>query len=116
MNLLQMDVNHHDISKSGLYVLFMALCDPDASPVMLDGSVDSLDPCKYNLHCVAINYCFFSLDGYVPADLFGDLPFYLALSCMYTIIAVTWLILCYWFRYDGFLSSRLILPFCLETN
>lgn len=37
-------------------------------------------------------------DGYVPADLFGDLPFYLALSCAYVIIGVTWAILCAVFR------------------
>ncbi len=39
-------ISHHDIRDTGLYVLFMAVCDPAASPVELDGSVDSLDPCE----------------------------------------------------------------------
>jgi hypothetical protein len=34
------------------------------------------------------------LDGYLPADLFGDLPFYLTLSCCYLIIGLTWMALC----------------------
>lgn len=40
------------------------------------------------------------LDGYVPADLFGDLPFYFALSCSYLIVGVAWMILCAVFRYE----------------
>ncbi len=44
----QLEVDHHDISKSGLYVLFMAVCNPDGAPVKLEGSIDSLDPCEHD--------------------------------------------------------------------
>lgn len=105
---VQMRVSHHDITNSGLYVLLMAVCDPEASPVAVDGSVDSLDPCEcpcaarsaYPLHTNHLYPLFFPCwaDGYVPADLFGDLPFYLALSCMYLIVGAAWLLLCFCFR------------------
>lgn len=46
------------------------------------------------------NSSFFTslVDGYLPADLFGDLPFYMALSICYLIIGVTWLVLCTWHK------------------
>ena len=37
-------------------------------------------------------------DGYVPADQFGSMPFNLALSLMYLAVALTWAILCFWYR------------------
>lgn len=70
-------VAHHDIVSSGLYVLLMTVCEPDASPVIIEGSVESLDPY-----------------GYLPADLFGNLPFYGALSVLYVLMGLVWLVAC----------------------
>eukprot|EP00596_Hydrurales_sp_CCMP1899_P000534 CAMPEP_0119040878 /NCGR_PEP_ID=MMETSP1177-20130426/10928_1 /TAXON_ID=2985 /ORGANISM="Ochromonas sp, Strain CCMP1899" /LENGTH=530 /DNA_ID=CAMNT_0007006361 /DNA_START=43 /DNA_END=1635 /DNA_ORIENTATION=- len=70
-------VAHHEISKSGVYVLFMGICDPKSAPVSISGSINSLDPY-----------------GYLPADLFGNLPFYGALSIVYGVVGVIWLVYC----------------------
>ena len=40
----------------------------------------------------------FSVDGYLPADLFGDLPFYGGLSLSYTIVGAIWLLSCFCYR------------------
>eukprot|EP01038_Epipyxis_sp_PR26KG_P008195 gene8195-11085_t len=66
-----------NIKHSGLYVILVAVCDENAAPVSLDGIIESVDPY-----------------GYLPADLFGDLPFYGALSGLYMVLGVIWLILC----------------------
>jgi hypothetical protein len=55
----------------------MAVCNPDVAPLAVDGIIDSMDPY-----------------GYLPADLFGDLPFYLTLFICYLIVGLTWLVLC----------------------
>ena len=70
-------VAHHDILSSGLYILLMTVCEPNASPVIIEGSVESLDPY-----------------GYLPADLFGNLPFYGALSFLYVLMGLVWLVAC----------------------
>mmetsp|Transcript_10322 Transcript_10322/g.16896 ORF Transcript_10322/g.16896 Transcript_10322/m.16896 type:complete len:530 (-) Transcript_10322:544-2133(-) len=70
----------NNIKKSGEYVLLMALCDDSAMPVIIDGAVESVDPY-----------------GYVPADQFGSMPFNLALSLAYLIVALTWATLCFWY-------------------
>ncbi len=38
------------------------------------------------------------LDGYLPADLFGGLPFYLTLTCIYLMLGVIWMVICLWDR------------------
>jgi len=68
-------VAHHEMVSSGLYILLMTVCEPSASPVIMEGSVESLDPY-----------------GYLPADLFGNLPFYGALSALYVLMGLTWLV------------------------
>ena len=70
-------VAHHDILSSGLYILLMTVCQPNASPVVIEGSVESLDPY-----------------GYLPADLFGNLPFYGGLSLLYVVMGLVWLGAC----------------------
>jgi hypothetical protein len=42
-------------------------------------------------------YVFIDPYGYLPADQFGNLPFYFWLSVLYVIVGVTWLILCVWY-------------------
>lgn len=74
-------VSHHEITESGIYILLMANCDENAAPIIIDGTIDSLDPY-----------------GFLPADLFGNLPFYGALSCMYSLVGISWLILCGCYR------------------
>lgn len=70
-------VANYPISSSGLYILIMILCEPNASPVTIQGSVESLDPY-----------------GYLPADQFGNLPFYGALSIIYVLLGMGWLGVC----------------------
>jgi len=72
---------HHDIKDTGLYILFMAVCDPSSNPVRINGNIDSLDPY-----------------GYLPADLYQNLPFYGSLSCLHSIVGVVWLVLCLCYR------------------
>ena len=74
-------ISHLEISSSGLYILLMATCEENAGTVTINGKIDSLDPY-----------------GYLPADLFGNLPFYGALSCLYSVVGITWLILCSCYR------------------
>lgn len=42
----QNEVARHDIAESGIYVLVMAMCDPESLPVVVDGAIESVDPCK----------------------------------------------------------------------
>jgi len=70
-------VTHHDIQKSGVYIIIFASCDEDAAPILLNGTIESLDPY-----------------GYLPADLFGNLPFFEALMWMYTLLAIYWVLVC----------------------
>lgn len=39
-------LTEHHIKASGLYVLLMAQCTIEAAPLYLEGSIQSLDPCK----------------------------------------------------------------------
>jgi len=68
---------HHDIVKSGIYILLMSNCDAASFPVKISGQIVSMDPY-----------------GYLPGDLFGNLPFYGALSCLYGLLGVVWLVYC----------------------
>lgn len=77
------ELAHHDISSSGLYVILMSLCDSTSRPVVIDGSIESIDPY-----------------GYVPADQFAFVPFYFFLSAIYFIIGVAWIVLCIAYRDD----------------
>ena len=70
-------LSHLAVKKSGVYVVLMASCDPFSSPVKVDGFAESMDPY-----------------GYLPADLFGNLPFYGMLSCAYVVIGIAWLSVC----------------------
>jgi hypothetical protein len=68
---------HHDIARSGNIIVLMAICNENDPNILLDGSVDSIDPY-----------------GYLPADMFGNLPFYAILSIAYDLVGVGWLIAC----------------------
>ena len=70
-------LSHHDIKVSGVYILIFASCGESAAPVLLNGKIDSMDPY-----------------GYLPADLFGNMPFFILLMCCYTLLAVYWSAVC----------------------
>ena len=76
-------ISHQNIQSTGLYIFFMANCDVKTSDVRINGQIESMDPY-----------------GYLPADLYQNLPFYGALSLMYTIIGVVWLILCMFYSHQ----------------
>jgi hypothetical protein len=73
-------ISHTTFKEMGVYIYIFAVCNGNTSPVIIDGKLESVDPY-----------------GYLPADMYPYLPFYGALSIMYAIIAVTWLILCSWY-------------------
>lgn len=74
-------IGHHDIDKPGVYVVFFAVCDENASPIKLRGEIDSIDPY-----------------GYLPGDVFGNLPFYGSLSLIYVLIGIVWALVCAYYR------------------
>lgn len=76
-SLDSMDLVHYEISKTGVVILLMAECNPNLPAIKITGSIESKDPY-----------------GFLPADLYVNLPFFGALSICYTIIGVAWLILC----------------------
>ena len=76
-------ITHLDIQRTGLYIIVLAVCATDSSPVVLNGVIDSLDPY-----------------GYLPADEFGDLPFYGSLALAHTLIAVIWAAICFFYMKD----------------
>lgn len=53
-------VSRLEIKTTGLYILLFAVCDANSSPVVLDGRIDSLDPCECGLstpqHVCVTNY------------------------------------------------------------
>ena len=53
---------------------------------------------SFILHLFNFFSLLISLDGYLPADLFGDLPFYGGLSLSYTIVGAIWLLSCFCYR------------------
>ncbi len=65
------------ISDSGLYVLILASCEKTAMPVVINGKLESMDPY-----------------GYLPADLFGNLPFYAVLNGLYVLLGCVWTYVC----------------------
>ena len=69
---------HLSVKRSGVYVVLMATCDPFSSPIKIQGFAESMDPY-----------------GYLPADLFGNLPFFGMLSCAYVLLGIGWLIVCF---------------------
>lgn len=69
---------HLSVKRTGVYVVLMATCDPFSSPIKIEGFAESMDPY-----------------GYLPADLFGNLPFYGMLSCAYVILGICWLTICF---------------------
>jgi hypothetical protein len=66
---------HLDIKDTGLYVVIMAICKEDSTPVRMLGTIESMNPY-----------------GYLPADQFPDIPFYGVLTCCYTLLGVVWLV------------------------
>lgn len=43
----------------------------------------------------AISDCrLFLVDGYLPGDMFGNLPFYGGLSLVYAIVGIIWMVIC----------------------
>lgn len=46
------------------------------------------------IHCETRLFTICIADGFLPANLFGDLPFYGALSVMYSMLSVVWMISC----------------------
>ena len=69
---------HLSVKRSGVYVVLMATCDPFSSPIKIEGFAESMDPY-----------------GYLPADLFGNLPFYGMMSCAYVVLGILWLAVCF---------------------
>jgi hypothetical protein len=69
-------INHHEIKDSSMYVIMMASCDATSQPIFLNGQIDSLDPY-----------------GYLPADLFGNLPFYMVLAGLYSLLSIYWMVM-----------------------
>lgn len=59
----------------------MSICDENAAPIVINGHIESIDPY-----------------GYLPANLFGSLPFYGALSIVYSVIGIVWMIYCSLYR------------------
>ena len=49
------------------------------------------------------------LDGYLPADLFADIPFYGVLTCSYTLLGIVWLAVLGLHRYRVTLLARYII-------
>jgi hypothetical protein len=58
-------------------VFILAVCNKHSGPVAINGKIESIDPY-----------------GYLPANLFGDLPFYGALSLAYSILGIIWMVYC----------------------
>ena len=44
---LQGGLSRNDIKKSGNYVVVMAMCDPESFPVVVEGAIESVDPCEF---------------------------------------------------------------------
>jgi hypothetical protein len=45
-------IYHNEIEKTGVYIVMLTNCDMDepiVNNVLLDGTIDSLDPCKFML-------------------------------------------------------------------
>jgi len=79
---------HNTVTETGMHIVVFSVCNAFSSPVELRGSIDSMDPY-----------------GYVPADLYGDMPFYLSLSVAYTILGLFWASLC-WTHKDELINMQ----------
>ena len=77
VSLREIPLVHSQIKDTGVYILLFGICSPFTSPLLLKGTIDSMDPY-----------------GYLPADQYGNLPFYFILSIVYTTVGVAWLYLC----------------------
>ena len=97
---------HHDIGSSGVYIIVMANCrDTDSTGMCLCVYVCfpslslalTLIPPLSLLIIVLINGHIESMDpyGYLPADLFGNLPFFMCLMVCYTALGLYWCIMIY---------------------
>lgn len=62
------------IAKKGLYVIMIASCDPASATVQVRGNIDNVNPY-----------------GYLPAEVFPDMPFYASLAVLYLIFGVFWI-------------------------
>lgn len=63
------------ISRKGLYVIMIASCDPSSATVKVRGSIENVNPY-----------------GYVPAEVFPDMPFYACLTVMYLAFGLYWIV------------------------
>lgn len=74
---------HNTVTQTGMHIVVFGVCSPFNAPVELHGSIDSMDPY-----------------GYLPADLYGDMPFYMSLSVAYTILGLFWGSLCWTHQHE----------------
>lgn len=37
---------HHSIEDTGMYIILFGVCGPFTSPVQIQGTIESMDPCK----------------------------------------------------------------------
>ena len=82
-------MSKHEIAESGVYILMMASCDESSPDVTIAGQIESMDPY-----------------GYLPADLFGNLPYYMVLSGLYSLLAVCWGVVCFMY-YDQIIPMQM---------
>ena len=64
-----------DIAKKGLYVIMVASCNPSSATVEVRGNIDNVNPY-----------------GYLPAEVFPDMPFYASLAVLYLVFGVLWMV------------------------
>eukprot|EP00981_Chlorochromonas_danica_P008784 scaffold2312_cov165-Ochromonas_danica.AAC.24 len=61
------DITRHEVKSSGLYILVMGVCNPQAAPVVISGAIDSMDPCKPIFpRVIFIHYIFCHLEQLLP--------------------------------------------------
>lgn len=73
--LLQLSIVHHSIEKTGMYIVLFGVCSPFTAPVLVSGSIDSMDPCKFlDVDCAELflynEFPLRSLTRWVPARRF----------------------------------------------
>ena len=39
-------LRHHSIEDTGMYIILFGVCGPFTSPVQVQGTIESMDPCK----------------------------------------------------------------------
>jgi hypothetical protein len=64
-----------EIPKKGMYVIMVASCDPASATVSVRGNIENVNPY-----------------GYLPAQVFPDMPFYACLAVLYMVFGVYWIV------------------------